>query len=187
MTETPSPNHTPISRLEVGDTVVLTGESWKYYNIRWKKASVTNILGNLEQVDLKTEDGRIWVGGDDDFQVLAYPNGHVGVRTALPEDSAPLEQWEIELLESPEASLFRDKVQDVLKGLEDLLVEKNTSYGNAALDPIRAFSKASKSEQLRVRIDDKISRLIRGNDTFNEDTVTDLIGYLVLLKIAEKE
>ena len=36
-----------------------------------------------------------------------------------------------------------------------------------------------------MRIDDKLSRLARGTDYADEDTVLDLIGYLVLLRIAE--
>lgn len=82
---------------------------------------------------------------------------------------------------------FRIKVATVLQGIVDLLVEKNEAYGNSALDPINVFSKASSVEQLKVRIDDKLNRLYHGKEYGQEDTVTDLIGYLVLLKIAEKE
>ena len=48
------------------------------------------------------------------------------------------------------------------------------------------FSKVNKDEQLKVRIDDKLSRLMRGNDSMeaDEDIVKDLIGYLALLLIA---
>lgn len=80
---------------------------------------------------------------------------------------------------------FADEVYEVLADIRNMLIEKNKAYGNSALDPIRAFSKADTAEQLRVRIDDKISRMQRGQDA-GEDTATDLIGYLVLLKIAEK-
>jgi hypothetical protein len=62
---------------------------------------------------------------------------------------------------------------------------ENIAYGNSALDPVRCFSKADPVEQIKVRIDDKLSRLMRGHDA-GEDTITDLIGYLVLLKIAKK-
>ena len=82
---------------------------------------------------------------------------------------------------------FRYKVASVLQDVQDLLVEKNEAYGNSALDPINVFSKASSTEQLKVRIDDKLNRLHHGKEYGQEDTVTDLIGYLVLLKIAEKE
>jgi hypothetical protein len=75
-------------------------------------------------------------------------------------------------------------VREVLDGVESTLVAKNQSYGDAALNPVRIFSKADATEQLKVRIDDKLSRIARGND-FGEDTVNDLIGYLVLYKISE--
>ena len=44
-------------------------------------------------------------------------------------------------------------------------------------------------ESLRVRIDDKLSRLMRGNDSIerDEDIVKDLIGYLILLLIMMRE
>lgn len=71
--------------------------------------------------------------------------------------------------------------------IANLLVEKNRAYGNSALDPVRIFSDASNIEQLLVRIDDKLSRIQRGSEYGDEDTITDLIGYLILLKIALKE
>lgn len=80
------------------------------------------------------------------------------------------------------------KITETLDAIRDLLLEKNAAYGDSAFDPVRIFSKASPVEQIRVRIDDKISRLQRGQDTDKvpEDTVLDLIGYLVLLLIAEE-
>lgn len=69
--------------------------------------------------------------------------------------------------------------------VRDLLVEKNKKYGNSATDPIRIFSRATSEEQLRVRIDDKLSRLSRGTAD-DEDTVLDLIGYLILLRVSRE-
>lgn len=69
--------------------------------------------------------------------------------------------------------------------LRELLLDKNRAYGNSALEPVRVFSRASVVEQLLVRIDDKLSRLSRGSDA-GEDVELDLIGYLVLLRIARK-
>ncbi len=86
------------------------------------------------------------------------------------------------------ASSHRDHV---IKQLIDLLVAKNTAYGNSVLDPIRVYSKANRVEQLRVRIDDKLSRMCRGTITdvveVQEDTLTDLSGYAVLLVIASNQ
>lgn len=69
--------------------------------------------------------------------------------------------------------------------LKELLLEKNRAYGNSALDPVRVFSKASAEEQILVRLDDKLSRLKRGSAA-GEDVIQDLMGYLVLLRIARK-
>lgn len=67
--------------------------------------------------------------------------------------------------------------------ITNLLVSKNHAYGDSALDPVRIFSTASAVEQLMVRIDDKISRIMRGQEYPDEDTVLDLIGYLVLYRV----
>lgn len=80
---------------------------------------------------------------------------------------------------------FAARVRAITDGLATMLIEKNAAYGNSALDPVRIFSKADPVEQLRVRIDDKLSRLVRGAAA-GEDVVTDLLGYLVLLKLAEE-
>jgi hypothetical protein len=76
-------------------------------------------------------------------------------------------------------------IHDECCRLREMLLEKNRNYGNSALDPVRIFSKADTVEQIRVRIDDKLSRLMRGSAA-GEDVVNDLLGYLVLLKIAER-
>lgn len=70
--------------------------------------------------------------------------------------------------------------------IKQLLLDKNAAYGNSAITPVRIFSKASPIEQLLVRIDDKLSRLIHGINTENvpENTDDDLIGYLILKKVA---
>ena len=80
---------------------------------------------------------------------------------------------------------FESKVWDVTGTVAKLLIEKNKSYGDSALNPIRCFSKLNSLEGIKLRIDDKLSRIRNGNNSFNEDTILDLIGYLVLLKIAE--
>jgi len=66
-----------------------------------------------------------------------------------------------------------------------MLLEKNKAYGDSAIDPVRICSKSPVEEQIKVRIDDKLSRIARGNEFPGEDTIDDLIGYLILLKIAK--
>lgn len=65
-----------------------------------------------------------------------------------------------------------------------MLLAKNAAYGDSAMSPLRFFSKADPVEAILVRIDDKLSRIARGNGKIEEDTVEDLIGYLVLLRVA---
>lgn len=70
--------------------------------------------------------------------------------------------------------------------IKQLLLEKNSKYGDSALNPSRIFSKSNAVEQLLVRIDDKLNRIQKGAGLLaeDEDVINDLIGYLVLLKIA---
>lgn len=83
--------------------------------------------------------------------------------------------------------VFKDDVLRVTNGIAELLISKNQKYGNAALDPKRIFSRADSTEQIKVRIDDKLSRISNQNINEDEDVIQDLIGYLVLLKIAQKK
>lgn len=78
-----------------------------------------------------------------------------------------------------------DDIRRECDGLRDMLIAKNAAYGDSALDPVRVFSRASPEEQLLVRIDDKLSRLARGAAA-GEDVIADLLGYLVLLRIAQR-
>lgn len=77
-------------------------------------------------------------------------------------------------------------IRMICQELEALLVKKNQKYGDSALNPIRVFSKADSVEQILVRIDDKLNRILQGAGLLanDEDVVMDLMGYLVLLKIA---
>lgn len=73
-------------------------------------------------------------------------------------------------------------IESVCNGIKRMLIEKNRAYGDSALNPVRIFSRTDGEEQLRVRIDDKLSRLMRGQpDAFGEDVYQDLVGYIILL------
>lgn len=82
---------------------------------------------------------------------------------------------------------FESKVKNVTEEVANLLIEKNRKYGNAALDPIRVFSKSDSLEQINVRIDDKLSRMQSGQLDDDEDVELDLLGYLILRRIARRE
>lgn len=70
-----------------------------------------------------------------------------------------------------------------LRSVADMLEKKNQAYGDSAGQPVRVFSKADMIEQLKVRADDKLSRLTRGTAA-GEDAVQDLVGYIALLAAA---
>lgn len=76
-------------------------------------------------------------------------------------------------------------ISNTCDNLKTMLIDKNKRYGNSAIDPVRIFSTSETDEQLNVRIDDKLSRLVTlESDTDGYwDAVDDLIGYLILKKI----
>jgi hypothetical protein len=78
---------------------------------------------------------------------------------------------------------FEAELDAELFEIREMLSAKNQAYGDSVLNPVRVFSRADPIEGLHVRIDDKLSRLARG-DNAGEDVVRDLIGYLVMLRIA---
>ena len=70
----------------------------------------------------------------------------------------------------------------------DLLLSKNKAYGDSAIEPDNIFSKLDSAQAICARIDDKLSRIKNtGLDDATEDTLDDLIGYLILLKVARSE
>jgi hypothetical protein len=80
-----------------------------------------------------------------------------------------------------------ESIKRVVSEIEKMLIAKNRAYGDSALEPVRVFSKAENIEQLYVRIDDKLSRVKRGHEYPGDDTISDLIGYLVLLLVAKEK
>ena len=79
------------------------------------------------------------------------------------------------------------EIASICDEIKNMLIEKNLRYGDSALNPTRIMSKSDSVEQIKVRIDDKLSRLSRGNlDNDDEDVINDLIGYFILLKIARQ-
>lgn len=77
---------------------------------------------------------------------------------------------------------FISEVDSVVNEIRTMLIQKNAVYGDSVLNPVRIFSKADPLEQLKVRLDDKLSRLARGSDA-GEDVIGDCIGYLIMYKI----
>ena len=83
---------------------------------------------------------------------------------------------------------MEEKIKYECRMISDLLCKKNESYGDSACSPIQIFSKLDANEAICARIDDKLSRIAnRGLNGDTEDTLFDLIGYLILLQIARKD
>lgn len=78
------------------------------------------------------------------------------------------------------------KVQELIEiecdCIKELLLDKNRKYGNSALEPLRIFSSSDPMEMIRIRIDDKLSR-IKNTKNDDEDAELDLIGYLILKRV----
>ena len=159
---------------KVGDTVRLTGGAWgkAFYEIAGVGWGTTHkIVGPVK--------------GGKGYIIL----DNKGQRWGVQDDGCPFAAEIVEDavgIPAEVANPFEHQVRTILTELGDLIIAKNEAYGDSALNPVRIFSTASTTEQLRVRLDDKLSRLARGSNA-GEDVVTDLLGYLVLLKIAESE
>lgn len=85
---------------------------------------------------------------------------------------------------------MQNQIKAVCKEVEELLIAKNTAYGNSAADPIHIFARVDAMEQINVRIDDKLNRIKKGREYPGDDTELDLIGYLILkraVKLKAKE
>jgi len=86
----------------------------------------------------------------------------------------------------------QELIKEKMESVTDLLLRKNRDYGSSFRKPGILSGALDSKSKLLVRIDDKLERL--GNlleknsdgDVQNEsvsDTVTDLVGYFVLLGI----
>ena len=82
---------------------------------------------------------------------------------------------------------FNRDVKEVLEEVSELLRTKNLKYGDAMLSPVKIFSDQPPEERIKARLDEKLARIIEGSEmTDHEDTVMDLIGVLIILRVAQK-
>jgi NTP pyrophosphatase (non-canonical NTP hydrolase) len=149
----------------------------------WKQNATTG----EDTVTIEPTDGKIYemVGGSIAFRVpvgggirpRTEPHEVLQVNVRFLHDLL----WENCVPKPTDRSETQRCIRQACSDLAKFLCAKNDAYGNSAFDPIRVFSTADALEQIRVRMDDKLSRLIRG-EPGNEDTKQDLLGYLVLEK-----
>jgi hypothetical protein len=111
-------------------------------------------------------------------------NGYTTNSSINPKMLLSKEELMKEEQESPKFN-FDWHLDKVSKQITDLLKSKNKSYGNTALNPSNVFSKLDATEAICARLDDKLARIKnKGINDKTEDTVDDIIGYLLLLKMS---
>lgn len=108
--------------------------------------------------------------------------------TSVINDSGKIEEFFHSRFEKVDTGLTRTQelIKKVCEEIENELINKNRKYGDSALNPKRVFSKCDNIEQINVRIDDKISRIMSSQDDDTEDAEFDLLGYLVLKRVAKR-
>lgn len=79
---------------------------------------------------------------------------------------------------------FNELKNSVLNSVSEVLIEKNSKYGNAALEPIGLFYKGDSTTSITIRIDDKISR-VKNAEVLRKNDMFDLLGYSLLLGISQ--
>ena len=157
-----------MSKLKVGQWVVGINKDYDNYN---------KVL-QISKIDTKNND--YWYGLSNGYFYSAIDlelfSKEEETKSFCEEPSCPISEQE----------KFSNDVYKILSNIEKMLIEKNKKYGNSALEPIRVFSKSDNIEQIKVRIDDKLSRIRNNNINDDEDVIDDLIGYLIILKIANE-
>lgn len=84
--------------------------------------------------------------------------------------------------EDTKKKTFQEALDANLAEIKEVLSSKNKAYGNSVFEPINVFFKGDAKAAIDVRIDDKLSRIYRGQE-LNDDTLLDLIGYLILKRM----
>lgn len=143
------------------------------YTGRWITRTDCIILNDDDHMPphlREAEDEYIKISDDRRDKILSELDKVEGIINEVPGGSLT----EVQLLIAEEC----DKIKEEL-------IAKNRKYGNSAIKPCRVFSKASPIEQLNVRLDDKLSRLMSGQADEDEDVDFDLMGYIVLRRVAK--
>ncbi len=79
-------------------------------------------------------------------------------------------------------------IKETCDEVRDLLIEKNTAYGHSVFKPIDKFGiRIPPIESILARMADKEARIAnKGFNDQTEDTLKDLIGYMILLYVVVK-
>lgn len=153
------------------------------------------------------ENKKLWVIIEDQPQGFIYPTYDLSLEGYNLSSSSPAFKEPINFIsggkvlvaasdgqiswETPTESKSTKSTADLIieecDNLRDLLLEKNAAYGDSALNPAGIFSKLNAVEAIKIRLDDKLKRIQnKGITDQTEDTLSDCLGYMILLKIALK-
>lgn len=70
----------------------------------------------------------------------------------------------------------------ICDGVKTLLLQRQEHYGNTIGEPLRVASKLGPLARARVYIDHKLARLAKGDTKTEPDSLSDEIGYSVLMR-----
>lgn len=105
----------------------------------------------------------------------------------MTEDSYTMTKIEL-LIERAKSAPSGDAIVDAGVDILLMLVMKNISYGNSALEYDSIFGDLTAQQALYARINDKLAR-IKNNQTYGTegmiDAIRDLTGYLILLLVLD--
>jgi len=92
--------------------------------------------------------------------------------------------------EKKEDCNVKDLINKECKRINDILLDKNKRYGNSSLEPFGLFKSVKRESKIEARIEDKLKRIQKFSSVdlkhFKDyyDAIDDLIGYLILYRIA---
>ena len=76
----------------------------------------------------------------------------------------------------------QQKIELLFDNFKEFLKEKNKRYGDSALNGEHIFCNLDANHQIRIRLDDKLSRIKCASELRKND-VCDVFGYVALLMI----
>ena len=160
--------------MKIGDKVILV-QTTEHYS--------RGVVGSTYKiVDILKTEIKLCSGVDPDLSHCFYTHPNNVMHSSLANSTGA--DYDIDKPQT-ESEVFATHLDAIIKEISDLLKSKNKAYGNSALKPAKIFSQLDATESLCARIDDKLMRIKnRGITDATEDTVDDLIGYLLLLKMS---
>ena len=81
--------------------------------------------------------------------------------------------------------IYQEEISLTCNNFRDFLLEKNKRYKSSVFHPLNALSKADAETAIKVRIDDKLMRIINSGELRKND-IADLHGYLALLMVEKR-